>query len=115
MGGCNFELRGADFGDWWHKKGIFVTNGVSVEDPEPMQWRRGAWVSNDSGASCLFTRGAKFNEQRVKLYEDFLSDLGISSVVCHCCHAPQGFELRLCWSAIAPGLDNISVNVGFHL
>ena len=59
----------------------------------------GNWMSDISGPSCLFSKDAAFEEQTVKIYEDFLSDLGIASLYCRCRHGPRGFELRVRWFA----------------
>ena len=62
-----------------------------------LQSCHGVWISDDSGPSCLFIESAEFDEQTVKIYEDFLSDLGIASLHCRCRHGVKGFELRLRW------------------
>ena len=59
--------------------------------------RKGHWVIDDASPMKLFIDGMTFEEQTIKLYEDFLSDLGLASLTCRCRHGPAGFELRLRW------------------
>ena len=59
--------------------------------------RKGHWVIDDASPMKLFVDGMTFEEQTIKLYEDFLSDLGLASLTCRCRHGPAGFELRLRW------------------
>ena len=70
---------------------------VGEKHPTELQAHHSVWISDDSGPSCLFLENAEFEEHTVKIYEDFLSDLGIASLHCRCRHGIQGFELRLRW------------------
>lgn len=94
---CKFEMRRAGSGGWWQQHGSLVSHGIA--NAERVLEQHGEWVSDDFAPICLFAEVGLFKEQRVKIYEDFLSDLGISSLICRCRHDPKGFELRLSWFA----------------
>jgi hypothetical protein len=89
-------MRRAGSGGWWQQHGSLVSHGIA--NAERVLEQHGEWVSDDFAPICLFAEVGLFKEQRVKIYEDFLSDLGISSLICRCRHDPKGFELRLSWS-----------------
>ena len=100
IGSCDFEERPATRGDQWCAPRRLVGHrGICRERRTELQTYHGNyyWVSNDSGPNHLFSENSVFEEQTVKIYEDFLSDLGIASLSCRCRHGPQGFELRLRW------------------
>jgi hypothetical protein len=95
---CKFEMRPAGSGGWWQQHGSLVSNGGIASEGTLLE-QHGEWVSDDFAPICHFAKVGLFKEQRVKIYEDFLSDLGISSLICRCRHDPKGFELRLTWFA----------------
>ena len=90
-------MRPAGSGGWWQQHGSLVSNGGIASEGTLLE-QHGEWVSDDFVPICHFAEVGLFKEQRVKIYEDFLSDLGISSLICRCRHDPKGFELRLTWS-----------------
>lgn len=102
--GCDFEERPAACGDQLCEVGRLVGHRVISKEPltdatEFQTHHANYWLSENSGPSYLFSEEAIFEEHVVKIYEDFLSDLGIASLYCRCRHGAQGFELRLRWFA----------------
>lgn len=102
VGGCDFEERPAACGDQLCEVGRLVGHRVISKEPltdatEFQTHHANYWLSENSGPSYLFSEEAIFEEHVVKIYEDFLSDLGIASLYCRCRHGAQGFELRLRW------------------
>jgi len=97
---CTFEDRPASVGDDWREAGRLVG---TIDDGKHAKVqsavRKGHWVIDDASPMKLFIDGMTFEEQTIKLYEDFLSDLGLASLTCRCRHGPAGFELRLRWFA----------------
>lgn len=98
LGACDFEERPAACGDQWCEAERLVGPRAIRKKPHTeLHQNHGSWMNDNSGPSCLFSEDAAFEEQTVKIYEDFLSDLGIASLYCRCRHGPRGFELRVRW------------------
>jgi len=92
--GCEFEARAAQCGDWW-QQGALLSQSSKVILSSNLNF--GKWINDDFSPNCLFSKDMTFTEHRTKIYEDFLSDIGLASLVCRCRYGSKGVELRLSW------------------